>query len=576
MRIARLGIVFDKTTAARKWRYGINAYQIYLREIMSHAGFTYDWIEDSRSWGGGKYDIVIAALADDHQDTLAAMYDYVRDGGRLIAYGGLNALADQFGFRRETPIASGYADASDETFGVPVQTPLRYLHAAPWTACGEPAPSFASAGTIRALTPHGEAAGDLLQRIRVGAGSFDRWSVDIPQTIVRMQQGARPVLEDGIPAADGSVNVNDGILKADDAIAFDYEFDRLVTATGNPYFAVPQADLWRELLVSHVIATALSLGLTLPFVGMWPGDTEHALMISHDSDGNEDVHALAALELLAETGVRSTWCMLEPGYSPGVYEKVKAAGHELAFHFNSLREQGGSWEGRDFARQLEWLRRAADLPAVLSNKNHYTRFEGWSELFDWCEKEGVQSDQTRGPSKRGNVGFLFGTCQPYFPMAWANESNRLHDVLEIGFLTQDMDLGNWADSSIIVPFLEQVERIGGVAHFLFHQVHIHNQEKVREAFRLLIATAKARGFALMTGAEVNRWHRERRKARIAGMDAAGFVLTEQAAPGTVVWIPIAEETLAAPSGDTAVRFGHRCRKQAAVAMPRASGTEMTI
>jgi len=80
----------------------------------------------------------------------------------------------------------------------------------------------------------------------------------------------------------------------------------------------------------------------------------------------------------------------------------------------------------------------------------------------------VKCDQTRGPSKQGNTGFLFGTCQPYFPISWFNEHNRFYDVLEVGFLSQDLDIGTWADRSVVKPFLEQVYAFEGVAHILFH------------------------------------------------------------------------------------------------------------
>jgi hypothetical protein len=568
--LARLGILFDQSTAVSRWRYGINTYQKYLGEILSHAGMTYEWLLNSRDIATSQCDIIIAAVADEGKDTCSALLDYARAGGILISYAELHSLADSLGFRRDNSVEVGYAKcpATDKLNSGCIQ--LRFLHAIPWFNKNKPVTGINEKGTIHYLHSHLNPVGTLLHQVEYGCGRIDRWSVDIPQTIVRMQQGIHPVLEDGVPAPDDSGNVNEGILKADDAIAFDWVQDRIHTETGNPLFPFPQADLWREQLLSHLIGAALERGLTLPFLGYWPEGISNVAMISHDSDGNEDEHALTTLELLDETKVHSSWCMLEPGYSYPVYEKVKAAGHELAFHFNALEEDGGAWTEDEFARQFQWLKCAADLSSVVSNKNHYTRFEGWGGLFEWCEKNGLQSDQTRGPSKLGNAGFLFGTCHPYFPMAWFNEKNRLYNVLEISFLTQDMDLGKWADSSIIIPCLEQVERVGGIAHFLFHQVHIHNKAAVRDSFRELVKVARSRGFVFWTGDKVNEWHRARRLTRVVGLTDQGNVEVEHAPEGIIVWIPVADDTASESSVAVEWHLGHKCRKQLNDRLPKLS------
>jgi len=286
--------------------------------------------------------------------------------------------------------------------------------------------------------------------------------------------------------------------------------------------------------------------------------------ISHDSDGNQDEAAISTLKLLKECQVFSTWCMLEPGYSPQVYDQIKEDGHELAFHYNALETQNGKWGEEEFARQLAWLKRSADITEVTSNKNHYTRFEGWGELFQWCEKNGVGIDQTRGASKGGNVGFLFGTCHAFFPIAWSDEHNRMYNVLENGFLTQDMGIGApWADSSIIVPFLKQVRRVEGNAHFLFHQTHIHSKPSVVEDFHKVIDTAREMGFTFWTSSQINAWERARRELRIEGMDEKGKVQLKNDIElrNAVVWVPIPNQ--ANGEAPIEVKFGIPCMKQVA-------------
>jgi hypothetical protein len=226
--------------------------------------------------------------------------------------------------------------------------------------------------------------------------------------------------------------------------------------------------------------------------------------------------------------------------------------------------EGQRWDEAEFHRQFNWFKQAAGLQRVTSNKNHYTRFEGWGELFRWLEADGIELDQTRGPSKRGNVGLLFGTCHPYFPIAWHDEANRRYDVIELGFLTQDLDLGNWADHSVIAPFLDQTQRVRGVAHFLFHPVHLHAQPPVRAVFHQVVGEARRRGFVFWTAQQINAWTRARRRLRVVSIDEAGDAVVSgasaagRAAGQAVVWAPISAEPIA--EADAEQRFGVWCRR----------------
>jgi peptidoglycan/xylan/chitin deacetylase (PgdA/CDA1 family) len=580
MKMARIGLLFESSAAKRRWDAGTDCFGRFVGEVLSHAGIPYTWIDDNKELRRSETDVVLVLLTAESKESAAGLLAFAEQGGTVIAYGGVRSLAAMLGCAVRRPLGVGYAAvpaveaggcaaSAVAPAGVPMArgaanddaavaednsetsptasaisyaraVPLRFFAAEPWATGGATVPHEAC-GELRQLMPDGEPAGALLDRFRVGAGRIDRFAVPIGETIVHMQQGTGPVVEDGIPAPDGTGQVNDGILKADDRCPFDWEYDRRETETGAKYFAWPQADLWREVLIGHLLKAAGAMGLTVPFLDYWPDGTEHVAMISHDSDHNQDEQALAALDILQETGVRSTWCMLEPGYSPPIYDKVKAAGHELAFHYNALEPQGGRWGGDEFRRQLEWLRSAAGIEQVTSNKNHYTRFEGWGELFAWCEQNGIAVDQTRGSSKPGNVGFLFGTCHPFRPISRFDERNRLYNAWELIFLTQDMDLGVWADSSIMAPFLEEVAKVGGVAHFLFHQTHLHSKPMVRDAFRKVVREARERGFEFWTCAEIYAWHAARRETVLAGLDEVGDVLVENAPDKAVVWIPVEGE-----------------------------------
>ena len=165
---------------------------------------------------------------------------------------------------------------------------------------------------------------------------------------------------------------------------------------------------------------------------------------------------------------------------------------------------------------------------------------------------------------KGNVGFPFGTSHPYYPIARSDDRNRLYRVLQIGFLTQDLEHPTLSDSSVIVPFLEKVKEVRGVAHFLFHQQHIHHLGNVRHAFSLAVETAKRLGYAFWTSEEITRWEQARRAA-VLRVSADGTLITENLPQGAVVRQPLAADAEADPSASqTDIRFGRPCSEAASI------------
>ncbi|MCS7060687.1 MAG: hypothetical protein RMN25_05925, partial [Anaerolineae bacterium] len=531
---------------------------------LAHAGLPFNWFDTLDAALRSpqlepSLDILIVALARDDADTARSVLRFAEDGGVVVLLANIDSLAPMVGCRAAMPVSVGYAEMVNGER-------LRFLSAVPWAAVEGLA---STEGILRAGAPDGPAVGAVIVRVPVGVGVIQRWAVDVATTVTLLQQGLGPVTQDGLPAPDGSAPLDEGILKADDGFSLDWVHDRVVTDTGQPYFAHPYADLWREVFIHHLIRLALSRNQVLPVIDYWPAGVSCVATVSHDSDLNTDDSAETTLDILRTAGIQSTWCIIEPGYTPSIYARILSPGHELAFHYNAVVHEGKRWDQTDFHRQLAWFKRATGIERVVSNKNHYTRFEGWGELFRWLETEGVHLDQTRGPSKRGNVGLLFGTCHPYFPIAWHDEANRLYDVIELGFLTQDMELGNWADKSVIGPFLDQTQRMRGVAHFLFHPVHLHAKPPVRMAFDQVVDEARRRGFVFWTAQQINAWTRARRKLRVETIDQAGRAVVSGAeretADRAVVWVPVGNGHF--PDAGAERRFGVWCRRMDTVIAP---------
>ncbi|MEK4083061.1 hypothetical protein [Psychrobacillus sp. FSL K6-1415] len=554
MKMAKIGVVFDDMDAELKWSKNKNLFEYFIFEILDHFRIPYEKLDVTDKYNS--FDVLIVSHIRNSEEACSKILEYIHAGGTVVSYGGLDSIRKILGFSNKLASQKGYADLS--AF-LNQHTPLRFLDAEPWKRETDLNVTEFGAVADEAKTWQGVSA---LQQIKYGSGTLERWSVPIPQTIVGLQQGTKPVIEDGIPAPDGTANLDEEILKAEDGFELDWVQDRAFTETGMPYFPHPYADLWKEVIMEHLLKIVLGKGLTLPFLDYWPSNVQHVAMISHDSDLNVDESAQMTLDTLKAENVQSTWCMIAPGYSSSIYDQIKKDGHEIALHYNALEQDEGVWSAEAFQTQLDWLEKTTNTNHTVSNKNHYTRFEGWGELYTWCENNGIQVDQSRGPSKKGNIGFLFGTCHPYFPIAWADEKNRLYDVLEIGFLTQDLNHNTLSDVSVIQPFLDGVKRVNGVAHFLFHQYHIYHQPKVREAIVQLITTARTQGFTFWTSKQINDWERSRRGLTINGIRSSGDikVTSRDGENDFMLLIPIAEDYASADDEVIVQRFGVNCKQ----------------
>jgi len=305
-------------------------------------------------------------------------------------------------------------------------------------------------------------------------------------------------------------------------------------AQGFSAFLQPVADQWRELLLRAIFYTATEHGVALPVLWLYPRNLPALGHISHDTDGSEPGPAQALLDRVKEAGIHTTWCTILPPYEPGLMRAIKDAGHEYATHYDAM-SPGRVWSEDAFDAQWRELIEAFGGERPVTNKNHYLRWEGDTEFFEWCAKRGIQLDQSKGPSKTGEAGFNFGTCHPYFPVA--PRGARI-DVLELATMTQDLVV--FAPPALIDPVLEATARCHGVMHFLFHPAHI-TKPGVADALFLTVSKGKERGLEWWTAREINAWERARREIAwsnyCAGSRASVTIHPGVALPdATILWL----------------------------------------
>ncbi|MDW8322141.1 MAG: hypothetical protein RMM08_12350 [Armatimonadota bacterium] len=496
--------------AARTVSYGQ-----YIHEILTHAGICYQALSAEgieRSLNSLR---VLVTVGDTPlpDATLDAVTRWIEDGGTWLAIGGTAGTPALFGVREESASYSGWGATSgtlgegylqvtnpDHPVLAHVLLPLHFFNGAS---------VHASTGIVHAvvLDAHHRATprAAVVER-RVGNGRCLLIASDVAGAVVRIQQGVA-VTRDGVPAPDGTAPLCDDVLKSGDGGVLDWWFDRqpVEGVSGFSAFLHPVADIWREMVVRAILYLASLCRVTIPILWLYPRNLPALAHLSHDTDGNDPALAERMLGVLREAAVHSTWCIILPGYPQNLINRIRAEGHELAMHFDAM-EEGKVWSEDAFRQQHRELTGLFGASPV-TNKNHYLRWEGDTEFFEWCQRQGVQLDQSKGPSKTGEAGFNFGTCHPYFPL---DPQGRLIDVLELPTLTQDLNV--FAPDALLTPLLNAVVRHHGILHLLFHPAHI-DKPGVADTVLRSIRRAQEAGMEWWTAQRINEWERARRRVR---------------------------------------------------------------
>lgn len=504
----------------------------YIAEILERAGVFYQQLAPSAlpALAGRSSGIVVLAgdlrLATDQREALTS---FVKNGGSLIGIGGPSGLGEVFGTTGRRASADGWIKVTAQDHPVAAGL-LSSLHVFGGYAV---TPGSATSLAVLEAGPQG-AKGSAILENQFAKGRAILLAPDLIFSIVHIQQGM-PVLQDGKPSPDDSAPINDGELKAEDGLVLDWNRDRTPMAPDNvPVFLEPISDELREIILRSIFHLAAQQGLALPVLWYWPRALKAIGHISHDTDGNDPEKAVAMLEVMNRAKIKSTWCTQYPGgYPREFYQTLKDQQFEIALHYDAKAgEEKTSWSKENFIFQHRWLLEEAGLEKIISNKNHYTRWEHRLDFFRWCEEVGIQSDQTRGPSKKGVIGFALGGSQPYYPLDDECGSPRRLNVLEVNMLTQDLVIVCPAEYG--KPLLDSALRHHGVAHFLFHPAHILKPH-VADTICGLVDYGRTCGMEWWKNDQICQWELLRRSVRADFDSDQAFTLR---APQ-----PLAEATL---------------------------------
>lgn len=495
--------------APRSTRYGA-----YIYELLGHDGIAYQAIavgELNAAFDDLRLLLTVGeyALPEPLKTNLR---NWIYNGGIWISISGICGLDDACGATLAKPafsswggglcpLGEGYLDVQ-ETHPVlhGIEKPLHFFG-------GLKVETNGARVLASALDAHGQSiANPTLLEHQFGAGTCLFIAPDVTGSIVQIQQG-RAVTRDGISAPDGTAPLDDGVLKSDDGQVLDWHFDRdeVPHLLGLHAFLRPIADQWRGIVRRAIFYAAQHQKICLPVLWYYPEKLPALGHISHDSDHNNPQQALRLLEVLATAKIASTWCIILPGYNKKLLAQIEASGHELAMHFDAL-EGPHLWNEATFDAQWQELQTLLGT-APTTNKNHYLRWQGDTEFFEWCCACGITMEQSKGASKTGEAGFNFGTCHPYRPLTLSGE---VLPILELPTPTQDLEI--FAPATLSKPLLKAVLEQHGILHLLFHPAHIEKLG-VAESLLDIVNEGKKYGLQWWTAREIANWENARRAAQ---------------------------------------------------------------
>ena len=489
------------------------SYASYMREILAHAGVCYTPLSLEQLENHLPHTRILLTVGDTPlpETVREAVRVWVQHGGAWLAIGGTAGAPGLFGVEEEPATYSGWGAAIGtlgEGYLLPAQqnhpvlssipVPLHFFNGTPVRARG----GRPLAGILDAHQRETARAG-VVEHL-VGEGRCLLIAPDVTGTTVRIQQGVA-VTRDGVAAPDGTAPICDQMLKTGDGAVLDWLFDRqpLEGVSGFSAFLQPVADIWRTVVVRSILYLAHLQNVVLPILWLYPRNLPALAHLSHDTDGNDPALGERMLDVVRQAGISSTWCIIPPGYPQSLIERIRAEGHELAMHFDAV-EEGSIWDEGAFHEQWRTLKNLFGGEPPVSNKNHYLRWEGDTEFFEWCQRRGIQIDQSKGPSKTGEAGFNFGTCHPYFPV---DPQGQWIDVLELPTLTQDLNV--FAPDALLDPLLQAVLRHHGILHLLFHPAHV-GKPGIAETILHAVRRAQECGMEWWTACQISRWERARR------------------------------------------------------------------
>ncbi len=447
----------------------------YLGEILAIEGIqTYHHQDLSKESSLPRnldtYPLILLGRCDLDIDQVETLFQYVQNGGKLIASRPSVTLAEKFGVQGFIGL-NDTVDRIRESYVLKTPTldnllpfpyPSLQFHGEGDLYQNEAAEVLANFGIVRTTSSTFPA----IFRQTSGQGAFYAFAYDLAESILLLHQGDARCASDGdYPDAD----LDQGYKSND--FFFEYLDPELKE--------LPQADLQQDILVAMIQET-LSESFPLPRAWHFPNAEPAIAMINGDSDDMTTEELDSVINALEEHGGKFTTFLLQSDYHALLPEKwtaLRQRGHDIGPHPFCGRQPTVTQVQENMVKDLEAFRQNYDYQPV-AQRGHHVVWVGWVDQAKILAENGIKLDTNFIPGRRFQYGYVNGSA---LPVQFMDENGEMIPLYEQ--TTMSTDDGMFSPKlfnplrsvdEIIAISKQQIDRsidkFHGVYHPYFHPI----------------------------------------------------------------------------------------------------------
>lgn len=386
LKFARIGLVIAEEDIYAPW----------YEESMRILGFDFETYSNVQDAGDSSDLIILAGHGKLPTHSKSTLESLLQSGKSVIVSGGDWGLGDQFGWEitDETSFGRAYAAPASSHHRLWPHGLNRFLFlggsrlrwpSAESVATAQDCDVLAHLDRVTYFAPH---IGQVFELIGMGGG----------------------VCCDGIGPQDGSANLIDGKLRAEDGINLYWDEDRSSPNGGHPMFADAPIDSMLDVLARCIIYHCELQGLNVYIRWQWPENAPTVACATVECETSNVELTLRAGQALWQHGMNGTFLFGGAGLkTQDAYKALKGMKHDFGL---LSRGMNGAWDDDSVRLQRLTLARATGDGGLCMIRPAEGRWEGHLDFYERSVGNGIKFVSSKGGRQPGTSGYAFAFSRP--------------------------------------------------------------------------------------------------------------------------------------------------------------------